>query len=152
MKIVLTEEVAGLGSAGDLVEVKDGYGRNFLLPQGKAIRATKGVEKEVASIKRAQQARAVRDLDHANEIKAQLNAARVRLTVRAGKGGRLFGSVTTAEIAAAVSQAGGPVLDKRRIQLLAPVKSTGKHQASVVLHPDVTATFAVEVLADKTAK
>lgn len=146
MKIVLTSEVTGLGSAGDLVEVKDGYGRNYLLPQGKGILATRGVEKQVASIKRAREARAVRDLDHARQIKGQLSAVRVVLRVPAGTGGRLFGSVTASDVATAVVAAGGPELDRRRIQLPGHIKTTGKHRASVALHPEVVVEFAVEVL------
>ncbi len=149
MKIILTREVSGLGTPGDIVEVKNGYGRNYLLPQGYAIGWTKGAEKQVSSIKRARDAREIRDLGHANEIKAQLSDLKVTLAVRAGSGGRLFGSVTPTEVAAAVKAAGGPELDKRRLELPGHIKSTGSYQVSIRLHPEVTANFTVTVVAAK---
>lgn len=149
MKIILTQEVTGLGAPGDVVEVKDGYGRNYLLPRGHAIRWTRGAEKEVALIRRARAAREIRDLDQANEVAERLSGLDVRLSARAGKGGRLFGSITPTEIAAAVKSAGGPALDRRRIELPNTIKSTGSHQVKVRLHPEVTATFDVAVLPSK---
>ena len=149
MKIILTQEVSGLGAPGDIVEVKDGYGRNYLLPQGFAIGWTKGAEKQVSSIKRARSAREIRDLGHANEVKARLEGLKVSLQVRAGSGGRLFGSVTPSEVQQAVIEAGGPELDKRRIELGGHIKTTGQHTVSVRLHSDVTASFAVNVVAAK---
>jgi large subunit ribosomal protein L9 len=149
MKVILTQEVSGLGTPGDIVEVKAGYGRNYLLPQGFAIGWTKGGEKQITSIKRARSAREIRDLGHANEVKAQLEGLKVTLSARAGTGGRLFGSVTPAEVQEAVKAAGGPELDKRRIELAAPIKSTGQHQVQVRLHPEVTATFGVSVIPSK---
>jgi large subunit ribosomal protein L9 len=149
MKIILTQEVSGLGSPGDVVEVKDGYGRNYLLPQGFAIAWSKGAEKQVTQIKRAREAREIRDLGQANEVKAQLEALQVRLPVRAGSGGRLFGSVTSSEIVEAVKAAGGPTLDRRRIELGKPIKSTGTHQVQVKLHPEVSATISLDVVAVK---
>jgi large subunit ribosomal protein L9 len=122
MRIILTQEVSGLGSPGDVVDVKDGYGRNYLLPQGFAIGWSKGAEKQVAVIKRARSAREIRDLSHANEVKAQVEALKVNLSVRAGEGGRLFGSVTAAEIVDAVKAAGGPALDRRRVELPGHIK------------------------------
>ena len=149
MKLILTQEVAGLGAPGDVVEVKDGYGRNFLVPRGVAMLWTRGGEKQITSIKRARSAREIRDLGHANEVKAQLEQLKVMLSARAGTGGRLFGSVTPAEVQEAVKAAGGPELDKRRIELAAPIKSTGQHQVQVRLHPEVTATFGVSVVPSK---
>ena len=147
MKIILTQEVSNLGSPGDIVEVKDGYGRNYLLPQGLAIRWTKGGEKQVASIKRARSAREIRDLGHASEVKAQLEGLSVRLSARAGSGGRLFGSVTPTEVQQAVRAAGGPELDRRRIELPGHIKAVGQYQVQVRLHTDVTAKFALTVVA-----
>ncbi len=147
MKLILTEEVAGLGDAGDVVEVKDGYGRNFLLPGGLAIAWTRGGEKQVTQIKRARKVREVRDLSHANEIKQALESLTIRMPARAGETGRLFGSITSADIADAVKAAGGPVLDKRKVALVSPIKSVGKHSATVEVHPDVTATVVLEVVA-----
>lgn len=149
MKIILTSEVTGLGTPGDIVEVRDGYGRNYLLPQGFAIPWTKGGEKQVSSIKRARSAREIRDLGHANEVRAQLEALSVSLRVRAGAGGRLFGSVTPTEVADAVRAAGGPELDRRRIELPGHIKALGQYQVSVRLHPEVTAKFSLGVVASK---
>ena len=147
MKLILTQDVTGLGAPGDVVEVKDGYGRNFLMPRGYAIAWTRGGEKQVTQIKRAQKVREVRDLGHANEIKQALEALTITLPAHAGETGRLFGSITTADIADAVKAAGGPVLDKRKVVLASPIKTVGKHKASVEVHPDVTATVTLEVVA-----
>ena len=149
MKIILTQEVSNLGSPGDIVEVADGYGRNYLVPQGLGILATRGAEKQVATIKRARDVREVRDVGHARELAASLQSLTVTLPARAGDGGRLFGSVTTADVADAVAKAGGPKLDKRRVTLSAPIKSLGSHQVAVKLHPEVDATVTLEVVADK---
>jgi len=149
MKIILTQEVGNLGSPGDIVEVKDGYGRNYLLPQGFAILWSRGAEKQVAVLKRARDAREIRDLGHATEVKTQIEKLNVRLAVRAGDAGRLYGSVTPAEIVDAVKAAGGPELDRRRLQLPTSVKSVGDYKVQVRLHPDVTATFTVTVAAAK---
>ena len=146
MKLILTQEVSGLGSPGDIVEVKDGYARNYLMPRGYAIAWTKGGEKQVATIKRARDARSVRDLGHAQEIKRELEKLAVTLPARAGAGGRLFGSVTAADVVSAVQRAGGPQLDRRRLQLSGGIKSLGKHSVPVVLHPEVTATIPLEVV------
>ena len=149
MKVILTQEITGLGTPGDVVEVKDGYGRNYLLPQGFAISWSRGAEKQVTSIKRARSAREIRDLGHAKEVKAELEALKVSLAARAGAGGRLFGSVTPAEVQQAVKAAGGPDLDKRRIELPGHIKATGQYDVKVRLHPDVTAAFALSVVASK---
>ncbi len=146
MKLILTQEVTGLGAPGDLVEVKDGYGRNYLLPRGLGIRATRGAEKQVASIRQARDARDVRDLGQARALAAQLLALHVEFSTRAGQGGRLFGSINVGDIADAVRAAGGPALDKRRIELPGPIKTLGSHAISVRLHPEVTATVHVEVV------
>jgi large subunit ribosomal protein L9 len=145
MKLILTREVQGLGLAGDVVEVADGYGRNFLVPRGAAILWTKGAEKQIAQIKRARDSREIRDLGHAREIKSALEKLSVTLTARAGKDGRLFGSVTTSDIADAVKAAGGPLLDRKRINLPGHIKSLGQHTVTVDLHPDVTASVPVQV-------
>lgn len=146
MKLILTQDVAHLGAPGDLVEVKAGYGRNFLVPQGLAISATRGAEKQVATIRRARAARTVRDLAHANEIKQSLETLTVSLPARAGEGGKLFGSVTTADIAAAIVKAGGPKLDKRSVVVSSPIKSIGTHNVTVKVHGDVQVRIAVQVL------
>lgn len=146
MKLILTQEVAGLGAAGDVVEVKDGYGRNYLVPRGDAIRWTRGGEKTIESIKAARASRAVRDADHAAQIKAKLESEPVQLGVRAGAGGRLFGSVTVAEIAAAISETAGEAVDKRTIVVGNHIKSLGAHTVSVKLTDEVSATVALNVV------
>ena len=146
MKLILTQEVAGLGGAGDVVEVKDGYGRNYLVPRGVAIRWTRGGEKQVTSIKRGREVREVRDLGHAKEIAAELKALSVKVPVRAGAGGRLFGAVTVSDLVEAISKAGGPSVDKRRVEVGTPIKTVGTHEVTVRLHPEVAAPVTVEVV------
>jgi large subunit ribosomal protein L9 len=146
MKLILTHEVANLGAPGDVVEVKNGYGRNYLVPRGLAIQWTKGAEKQIATIKKAREVRDVRDLGHAEEIKSQLEAKPVNLQVRAGSGGRLFGAVTVTDIVTAVRESGGPDIDKRRIEIGQPIKSLGAHHVDVRIHPEVTASLALNVV------
>ncbi len=146
MKLILTQEVSGLGAPGDIVEVKDGYGRNFLLPRGLALPWSRGGEKQITTIKRARDARAIRDLGHANEVKSQLAALSVKLEVRAGDAGRLFGAVTASDIVDAVSSAGGPALDKRSVRLDSPIKTVGSHSVTVALHPEVDVDLEVDVV------
>ncbi|MEV4101256.1 50S ribosomal protein L9 [Nonomuraea sp. NPDC049649] len=148
MKLILTHEVSGLGTPGDVVEVKDGYGRNYLIPRGYAMRWTRGAERQIESIRKARAAREIRDIGTAKEVAGQLGALKVRLATRAGESGRLFGSVTTGDIADAVKAAGGPELDRRRIEIVNPIKSTGSHKVTVKLHPEVSASIDVEVVAD----
>lgn len=146
MKLILTQEVSGLGAPGDVVEVAGGYGRNYLVPRGLAIRWTRGGEKQVDLIKRARAAREIRSVEDARSAAARLAGLRVRLQTRAGSGGRLFGSVSTTDIAAAVKAAGGPELDRRKIEVGNPIKTVGAHQVSVRLHPEVSATLEVEIV------
>jgi large subunit ribosomal protein L9 len=149
MKLILTQEVGGLGAPGDIIEVKDGYGRNFLIPRGFAIRWTKGGERTVDSIKAARSSREVRDLDHAKQIKVQLEATTVNLPVRAGEGGRLFGAVTVNDIAGAIAGAiaSGAQVDKRKIIVGNPIKSLGTHQVTVKVHDEIDATVNLNVVA-----
>jgi large subunit ribosomal protein L9 len=146
MKLILTQEVGGLGAPGDIVDVRDGYGRNFLVPRGFAIRWTKGGERTVDSIKAARASREVRDLDHARQVKATLESSPIDLRVRAGQGGRLFGAVTVGDIADAIGEAGAQV-DKRKIILGNPIKSLGSHQVTVKVHDEVDATVNLNVVA-----
>lgn len=147
MKIILTHEVSGLGAAGDVVDVRDGYARNYLVPRGLAIRWTKGGEKDVEQIRRGRRIREIATIEQANEVKAQLEGVKVQLKTRAGDAGRLFGSVTPADIASAIKDAGGPDVDKRRIEVQQPIKTLGAHQVSVRLHAEVAAKVGVEVVA-----
>ena len=145
-KLILTHEVSGLGTAGDIVDVKNGYARNYLVPQGLAIVWTRGGEKQVTQIKRARNKRSVRDLDHAMEIKAALEAAPIVISARAGSEGRLFGSITVGDIASAIRVVD---VDKRKIVLAAPIKTAGRHEITVRLHADVLATVALDVRGSK---
>jgi large subunit ribosomal protein L9 len=146
-KLILTHEVTGLGAPGDVVEVRDGYARNFLLPRGLATAWTKGGQKQIDAIRAARRKREIATVEDARAVRDALQVAPVRVAVRAGSGGRLFGSVTTGDIADAVAAAGGPVLDRRKIEVPAPIKTLGAHKVQVRLHEDVVANVAVEVVA-----
>ncbi|GGV00693.1 MULTISPECIES: 50S ribosomal protein L9 [Streptomycetaceae] len=146
MKIILTHEVPGLGGAGEVVEVKDGYARNYLVPRGYAIRWTKGGQKDVDAIRRARKVHAIQTLEAANEVKGKLEGLQVKLAVRSGDAGRLFGSVTQADVVEAVKAAGGPVVDKRAVAIASPIKTVGTHKVSVKLHADVQANLDVAVV------
>ena len=147
MKLILTGDVPNLGAPGDIVEVKDGYGRNYLLPRGLAIVATRGAEKQVDSIKRAQKSREIRDLGHAKEVAAQLGSLAVTVKAKAaGDSGRLFGSVTASDVVDAVRAAGGPALDRRAVEA-GQIKTVGTHPVTVRLHPEVTTELEVAVVA-----
>lgn len=145
MKLILTAAVDNLGLAGDVVEVKDGYGRNYLVPRGFAIRWSRGGEKQIDGIKRSRDAREIRGLDHANEVRQQIEGLDVTLTERAGENGTLFGSVTAAEVAAAIKKAGGPSVDRRSVRIEKPIKAVGTHTVGVRLHDAVTAHVKLAV-------
>ena len=147
MKLILTTVVDKLGIPGDVVEVKDGYGRNFLLPQGHALAWTRGAEKQIDGIKRARDAREIRGLEHAQEVRSQIEALTVALPVNAGETGRLFGSVTPADVALAVKKAGGPAIDKRSVEIATPIKTVGTHTVGIKLHDGVTAHITLKVVA-----
>ena len=147
MKVILPHEVSDLGAAGDVVDVKDGYARNFLFRRGLATAWTKGGQKQVDAIAKGRATRAVKSLEEAQSIKGNLESKSVTVPAHAGQGGRLFGAVSTADIAAAVKAAGGPELDKRTIEVPTPIKTTGTHAAMIRLHPEVRATIELEVVA-----
>ena len=146
MKLILTTEVDHLGSAGDTVEVRDGYGRNYLLPRGFAIKWTRGAEKQIEGIKRARDAREIRSIDHAKEIRTQLEALTVSLPANAGDNGKLFGAVTPADIVLAVKKAGGPAVDKRAVEIAKPIKAVGTHTVGLKLTSGVVAHIDVNVV------
>jgi large subunit ribosomal protein L9 len=146
MKLILTQEVSGVGAPGDVVEVKDGYGRNYLVPRGLAVAWTKGAEKQVTSIRKARAAREIATLEEAQQVKQSLESRRVRLAVRAGANGRLFGAVTTGDVAEAITSAGGPSIDRRKVELTGPIKALGEHAVLVRLHPEVQAKVTVQVV------
>ena len=148
-KLILTNEVAGLGSAGDVVEVKSGYARNYLIPQGFAVAWTRGGEKQVASIRAARDARAIHDHEEAVALKNNLESNKVKLSVKAGAEGRLFGAVKPADVADAVKTAGLGDLDKRKIHITSPIKAVGEHEATIRLRDDLTAVITLQVVAAK---
>lgn len=149
MKLILTAEVEHLGAAGDAVEVKDGYGRNYLLPRGLAILATRGAQKHADEIRKSREAKRVHDREHADELKAAIVAlGAVSLPMKAaGDSGKLFGSVTANDVVVAIKKAGGPNLDKRSVRLpKAHIKEVGSHKIAVQLHPQVEAEVTLEIV------
>jgi large subunit ribosomal protein L9 len=148
VKVVLRDDVDNLGQKGDLLDVSDGYARNYLVPRGLATKATKGAVREAETVRRARDARVARDREGAEEVAGRLEGARVELRARSGEGGKLFGSITNADIAAAVQQVTGVELDRRTIELAEPLKELGPAEIPVRLHPEVTATLHVEVVAE----
>jgi large subunit ribosomal protein L9 len=147
MKLILTREVAGLGSAGDVVTVKDGFARNFLLPRGNAIAWSLGGEKQIQSIRRARSAREIRDIDHAKEIKAKLESSTITTKVKVGAKGVLFGSVTDKDVAAAIKSAVAIDIDRHSIKTKGHIKKIGDHEVKVSLGHNVVATVSVSVVA-----
>jgi len=147
MKLILTAPVEHLGVPGDVVEVKDGYGRNFLLPRSFAIKWTRGAEKQIEGIKRARDAREIRGTEHAVQVREQLEALVVGLPAHAGENGKLFGAVTPADIVLAVKKAGGPALDKRAVEIAKPIKTVGSHLVGIKLTSGVVAHINVGVVA-----
>ena len=146
MKIILTQEVRSLGSPGDVLDVADGYARNFLIPRGLAQRATKGAQKQVEMLRRTREVREIRDREKAEELAAQLGRLQIRVVAKSGEGGRLFGQVTHQAVADAITKAGGPKIDRKRLHFDGPIKNLGVHQATLRLHPEVEATLSVEVV------
>jgi large subunit ribosomal protein L9 len=148
-KLILTHEVTGLGAPGDIVDVKNGFARNYLIPQGFAVAWTRGGEKQIESIQAARVAREHATIEEAQDLRARLQAATVKLTVKAGAGGRLFGSVKTSDVADAVAAAGVGTVDKRKIEITTPIKLVGTHEATVRLRDDIVATITLQVVAAK---
>ncbi|MFJ3384760.1 LSU ribosomal protein L9P [Curtobacterium sp. PhB130] len=148
-KLILTHEVSGLGSAGDVVDVKNGYARNYLVPQGFAVAWSKGGEKQVESIRAGRAARELATIEEAQDLKMKLENATIQLSVKAGKDGRLFGSVRPADVASAVEAQGVGSLDKRKVEVPATIKTVGDHEATVRLREDITAVISLKVVAAK---
>jgi large subunit ribosomal protein L9 len=146
-KLILTHEVTGLGAPGDVVDVKDGYARNYLVPRGLATPWSKGAEKEVTQIRRARKAREIETLEEARSVRDSLQGNPVTVSAKAGESGRLFGAITTAEIADAVKAAGGPAIDRRKVEVAQPIKATGEYEVQVRLHAEVSAKLTVKVVA-----
>ena len=148
MKLILTHDVDGLGSAGEVVEVKDGYGRNYLIPRGYATKWTKGGQKQVDQIAEARRKRAIASLEEANALQSEA----LTIVKTAGESGRLFGAVTNAEIAAAATEATGKTVDRRTINVTTPIKSLGSYKATAKLHDDIVASLTIEVVEVVTKK
>lgn len=148
-KLILTNEVAGLGSAGDVVDVKDGYARNFLIPNGLAVVWTRGGEKQVTQIRAAREARAIASEEVALELKSKLEGTTIKIAVKAGSNGRLFGAVKTSDVADAVAALGFGDLDKRKIQIASKISTVGEYEASVRLNNDLVAQVKLNVVAAK---
>jgi large subunit ribosomal protein L9 len=146
MKLILTASVDNLGAPGDVVEVKDGYGRNYLVPRRFAIRWTRGAEKQIDGIKRSRAAREIRGMDHAEQVRGQLEDLTIDLPARAGDTGKLFGAVTAGDVAAAIKKSGGPLIDKRAVQISKPIKTVGLHTFGIKLHDAVTAHVRIVVV------
>jgi len=148
-KLILTHEVSGLGTPGDVIEVKNGYARNYLIPQGFAVAWSRGGEKQVESIKAARVAREHATIEEAQDLKLRLQAATVKLTVKAGAEGRLFGSVKPSDIAEAVAAQGVGQVDKRKVEIPTAIKTLGAHEATIRLRDDIVATISLQVVAAK---
>ncbi len=147
MKVLLRSDISGVGKKGDIVDVAKGFARNFLFPTGSALVAGDRIEAQAASMRKSRALRDAKDKESAQTVAGVLSAATVTITARAGAEGRLFGSVTTTDIAEAVQAQTGAVLDRRKIELAEPLKSVGTHVVSVKLHAEVDAELTVEVVA-----
>ena len=146
MKLILTQEVTGLGSPGDVVEVKDGYGRNYLVPRGLGTVWTRGGAKQVAQIRAARASREIATLEEARSVKQRLEQGPVRFAARTGASGRLFGAVTPADVAGAVKTGFGQEIDRRKVEIGNPIRAIGSYTVQVRLHPEVSATIDLQVV------
>ncbi len=145
MKIVLRADVANLGNKGDLVEVAPGYARNYLVPKGLAMAATEGVMRQAESMRRSRQVRDMREKDGAEAVARQLAATRIQIAARSGEGGRLFGSVTSTDIAEAIEAQTGIHLDRRKLHVEA-IKTLGAHEIPIRLHSEVEVPVTIDVV------
>lgn len=146
MKIVLRSDVAGVGNKGDIVDVSDGYARNFLVPKGLAMQATAGIERQADSMRRARDVKAEKDLSSAQELAGRFASWTLKIPAKAGDGGRLFGSVTTADVVAAAAEQAHAELDRRSLQMDDAIKTLGTHQVRAKPHPEVEFDITVEVV------
>jgi large subunit ribosomal protein L9 len=147
MRVLLRNDIDGVGKRGDVVEVAKGFARNYLLPTGRALRASSGIEQQATSMRRARDLRDARDKDAAGTIAEAITSKPITIQARAGAGGRLFGSVTSADVAEAIEKQTGAVVDRRKIQLTDPIKSLGSHVVPLSLHSDVKIEMTLEVVA-----
>ena len=146
MKVILREDIDGVGKRGDICEVADGYARNLLLPRGMAIVATAKAADQAASMRRARDQRDAADRSAAQEVATKLVSSRITIEARVGTEGKLFGSITTTDIAEAVEAQTGIVLDRRHVHLDEPIRSVGEHMATARLHNEVEFPITVDVV------
>jgi large subunit ribosomal protein L9 len=146
MKVILRSDVDKVGRKGDVVTVADGFARNYLVPRGLAMKAGRGEEAQAAAMRRSREQREVRDRESAQELTGRLSAKTITIPAKAGAEGRLFGSVTTADIAVAIETATGIELDRRKVSLDEPIKTLGVHEIKIKLHAEVDASVTVEVV------
>ncbi|WP_115728227.1 50S ribosomal protein L9 [Actinomyces culturomici] len=148
-KLILTHDVANLGNAGEVVEVKSGYARNYLVPRGFATKWTKGAQKQIDQIAAARRRHEIATVDEARELRDALQAAApVTVSGKVGAAGRLFGAVSGAQIADAVKEQLGQTIDRRRVIIATPIKAVGDYTVAVNLHPEVSANLKVRVVAE----
>jgi len=147
VRVLLRSDIDGVGKRGDVVEVAKGFARNYLFPTGRALAATSGMDRQASAMRRARDLRDARDREAAVTVSEALASTTINVTARAGAGGRLFGSVTTSDIASALEAQTGAVVDRRKIHLAEPIKSLGTHVVPVALHSDVQVEMTVEVIA-----
>lgn len=147
MKVILRADVPDLGKRGDILDVADGFARNYLVPKGMAMNASPGAKAQATAMRRARDLRDAQDRSAAEEVATTLVSKVVTLTARAGSEGKLFGSITASDIAEAVEAQTGVVLDRRKLELDEPVKTLGTHVVSVKLHTDVEFPVTIEVVA-----
>jgi large subunit ribosomal protein L9 len=147
VKIILQKEIDKLGTPGEVVTVADGYARNYLVPRGLAIPASKGAVRHAESLKRGHEERVAKARTEAEAVAERLASATIRVTAKAGEEGKLFGSITAQDLAEEIERQAGQAIDRRTIHLDEPIRSVGTHEVHVRLHPDVTATLTVEVQA-----
>lgn len=149
MRVVLRTDVDRVGKKGDILEVADGFARNFLVPKGRAIPATPGVQAQADAMRRSRDVKDARDREGAEAIARKLVPLVIRIPARAGREGRLFGSVTAADVADAVTTQSGLQFDRRKLHIEEPIKTLGSHEVPVKLHADVEFRLNVEVVADR---
>jgi large subunit ribosomal protein L9 len=147
MKVLLRDDIDGVGKRGDVVDVARGFARNFLLPTGRALVAAPKMETQAAAMRRSRDLRNTQDRDAARTVADILGAATVTVSARAASEGRLFGSVSAADVADAINAQTGAEVDRHRVSLAEPIKTVGTHVVPVVLHDEVTAAVTVEVVA-----
>ncbi|MEM7338153.1 MAG: 50S ribosomal protein L9 [Actinomycetota bacterium] len=147
MRVVLHESISGLGNRGDIVDVADGYARNLLIPKGQAQQASPGVEAQAALMKKAWQVRNAKEREAAEEIAKTLVAKTIEISARAGGEGKLFGSITAADVSSAIQEQSGVELDRKMIRLDDPIRTTGMHAVTVRPHTEVQFPVSVSVVA-----